>query len=102
LVSETNYIIMFIAYRHAGCYKDDLLLHAVPWLIGIFPHNTAVSNCAYAAKQKGYKGFAVQAGMSCYGGSSGHHESSYAKYGKSDACGGGVGGFLANDVYIFY
>ncbi|XP_031575055.1 uncharacterized protein LOC116308716 [Actinia tenebrosa] len=89
-------------YRHVGCYSDHLFTRAISWLIGTFPSATAVNNCAYTAKKKGYKGFGVQFGGQCFGSTGAHHESVYGKYGKSDKCKGGVGGWFANDVYLFF
>ena len=98
-------IINSTVYRNVGCYKDNAFFRAIPWVIyTIYPTKTAVANCAARARSYHAIGFAVQYdpfGRQCY-----YIKDKYVKYGKygrSDNCGGGgVGGFVANDVYLFY
>jgi len=98
-------VYSFKMYRNIGCYKDNVFFRAIPWIIyTIYPTKTAVANCAARARSYHAIGFAVQLdpfGRQCYYIKDKHVN--YGKYGRSDNCGGGgVGGFVANDVYLFY
>ena len=46
-----------------------------------------------------FQAFALQNGGLCYSGPNAHKN--YAKYGVSYRCVNGLGGFRANDVYMF-
>ncbi|XP_031561120.1 A disintegrin and metalloproteinase with thrombospondin motifs adt-1-like isoform X2 [Actinia tenebrosa] len=65
-----------------------------------FPNmNDLVQACAKAAKEKGYKYFAIQNFGECRWGASGL--SLYSQHGRSTDCYGGVGGALSYYVYSF-
>ena len=53
--------------------------------------------CADAAKERGYKVFAIQNGGHCMSGP--RADQDYMKHGVSDKCKNGIGGPTANDVY---
>ena len=94
-----------ISYRSVGCWKDTAT-RAIPSLEGkdtkldlsYTARKDAIRKCYEAAKQRGYKYFAVQNGGWCAG--SANAENTYKKYGASSACrADGEGGPWANQVY---
>ena len=89
-----------------GCWKDDVLIRAIPSLEGkdgVLSDNyktrdDAIKKCAEVARQRGYTVFALQDGGWCA--SSLRAKFTYSKYGQSQNCeGDGKGGPAANRVY---
>ena len=90
-----------------GCYKDDLVSRAIPTLEGkervldgdFWTRTDAINKCYKAAKKRGYKVFALQAGGWCA--SSATAENTFNRYGQSfDCIRDGEGGPSANQVYL--
>ena len=92
-------------YTSVGCFKDTGT-RAIQTLEGkdkrldgsYGSRKDAIEKCYAAAKEKGYKYFAVQHDGWCA--ASANAESRYKMYGKATNCKGGKGGGWANDVYV--
>ena len=95
-------------YEAVGCYTEDTVNRAIETLEGNDPvldggskgaqiRKNPISKCAVAAMRQSYKIFALQDGGLCA--ASATAENTYKKYGRSNACLGGGGGPMANDVY---
>ncbi|XP_012554863.1 uncharacterized protein LOC105843710 isoform X1 [Hydra vulgaris] len=90
--------------ENLGCWKDTLnramttLEGSSIMLNGIYQNRqNAIEKCFKIANLKGYSIFAVQDGGYC----SACNDDSYKKYGLSNVCNGnGIGGLMANQVYI--
>ena len=62
-------------------------------------HVDNIRECAVAAEKHGYKAFGLQDGVECWSGPWAHE--TFKKYGLAHNCRNGMGGQLANDVYLF-
>ena len=101
--------LSFLArYEAVGCYTEDTVKRAIETLEDLDPvldggvkgaqtRENPISKCAVAAMRRGYKIFALHDGGLCA--ASATAENTYKKYGRSNACLGGGGGPMANDVY---
>ena len=69
----------------------------MPVHLGNRYHNGTVHKCAQAVEKAGYSVFGVQHGGQCWSGPQAHI--TYNKYGTSNQCAHGSGGFWTQDVY---
>eukprot|EP00794_Sanderia_malayensis_P011221 gene11221-12400_t len=98
-----------VRYDYKGCWKDfDMSAFALPLLEGTDAALTGpykrrqdpVNDCATVVQNRGYSVFAIQNGGACFSGA--NAETTYKRYGQSDACKGGRGGAFANSVYKLF
>ena len=90
-------------YVHLGCWKDSSN-RAIPPIEGYDvriqdnyrEREDAINKCFTVAKEWKLVLFAVQDGGQCFAGG---NLDGYMRYGKSESCRIGKGGFWANDVY---
>ena len=91
-----------------GCFEDISWSRAIPNLEGQDPRldranckrrTDAIEKCAFVAKQRGNKVFALQDGGMCLSSSTAHK--TFQKYGTSSQCkSDGRGGKKTNHVYV--
>jgi len=91
-----------------GCFEDISWSRPIPSLEGQDPRlegvnykrrTDAIEKCAFVAKQRGYKVFALQDGGMCLSSSTAHK--TFQRYGTSSKCkSDGRGGKEANHVYV--
>ena len=102
---ETSALKTDIPYQQLGCWADSL-----PRAIESFEGKSSIldghykyrkdpiSKCYLAAKSKGYKVFAIQDDGQCL--TSSTASDTFDIYEKSTLCSNGLGGPMANDVYL--
>lgn len=99
-------VLKFTAYESIGCYKDTGD-RAIPTLEGKDPvldggytaRKNPIEKCYQAARNRGFKVFAVQNGGWCASSATAHD--TYDKHGSSSNClVDGAGGPGANQVYF--
>ncbi|EDO50076.1 predicted protein [Nematostella vectensis] len=85
--------------RTVGCYKDRPNSPAMGKKIGDFRgRKDPVKDCFEAAAQGGFHAFGLQNGGECF--SDVGVEKTFQRYGSSHKCSAGLGGYLANNVYM--
>ena len=105
IIYNTYQYISDLPYQQLGCWADSLP-RAIESFEGMTPildghykrRKNPILKCYQAAKRYGFKVFAVQDDGQCF--TSSTASETFGKYEKSTLCSNGLGGPMANDVYL--